>query len=292
MILITGATGQLGNATLHFLAKNHPDLPLAALARDLDKAADIQTLPVDIRRGNYDDYDSLLNAFKGIDKLFFVSANDIPNRVRQQTNVVNAAKEAGVKHIVYTSFQRKTEGPGSPIAMVAEAHIDTENKIKATGIPYTILKNALYTDLLPWFMGEDVLKNGEVFLPAGDGKTAFALRSDLAEAAARILAEDGHENKTYELSGPVSVDLYDVARYLTDLSGKTVTYSRPDRDLFLKTLAEKGVPAEVAGMFAAFSQGIAQGEFDFPDATLEKLLGRKAVSVEAYLRGVYAPATV
>lgn len=283
MILITGASGHLGKSVARFLREKYPNLSVAALVRDPEKAAELVPLGVELRQGDYNDYASLVKAFQGADKLFLVSSNDMANRIQQQTNAVNAAKEAGVKHIFYTSFQRKTEDGSSPVAMVAAGHLDTEQKIKASGLTYTLLKNGLYMDVMPLFLGNDVA-TGRITLPAGDGKVAFALREELAEASAHLLAGEGHAGQTYELAGSSTESLYNLAGYLTEITGRTVTYADTDKETYLAAAADP----QMAGFIAAFGEGIRQGEFDFPDSTLEKLLGRKPASLKQYLAAVYA----
>jgi NAD(P)H dehydrogenase (quinone) len=176
------------------------------LVRDEEKTADLKSKGIAIRLGDYDNYDQLLAAFQGVDKLVLVSGSDVMNRGKQHENAVNAAKAAGVKHILYTSFERKNETASSPISFVANSHIDTENWIKNSGLNYTILRNNLYLDMLPWFFGENVLETG-IFLPAGETKSAFALRDDMAEATANILMTAGHENKEYTFSNTENVSM-------------------------------------------------------------------------------------
>ena len=170
-ILVTGATGGLGKVVVETLLQTVRPDQLSVLARDPAKAADLQAQGVAVKQGDYSDYASLTAAFAGIDKLFLVSGNDLPNRVPQHTNVINAAKEAGVKHVVYTSFQRKTEDGSSAAAFIAEGHLATEKLLEASGLTYTILKNALYLEVLPLFMGP-VLDTGTLYLPAGEGRCA------------------------------------------------------------------------------------------------------------------------
>lgn len=290
MILITGATGHLGKATLKFLTAANPQLKTAALVRNPDKAGDLAATGAELRKGDYDDYASLSEAFAGVDTLFFVSSNDVHSRRTQQANVVKAAKEAGVKHIIYTSFQRRTEDGTSPVAFIADAHIETEKQIKASGIPYTILKNALYLDLLPAIIGETLPEGRPLALPAGNGKTSFALREDMAEAAARILAGSGHENKTYEIAGTVSLSFDDIARILQEITGRPVTYTDTTPEAYTEAAGRAGVPAEASAFWAAFLTAVKQGEFDFPGTELKNLLGREPVSAKTYLQSVYAPA--
>lgn len=285
-ILVTGATGGLGKAVVENLLKTVGPATISVLVRDPAKAADLQAQGVTVKLGDYNDYASLVAAFKGVDKLFLVSSNDIPNRVPQHTNVLNAAKEAGVQHVVYTSFQRKTEDGSSAAAFVAEAHLATEKLLKESGLTYTILKNALYLDVLPLFMGP-VLDTNTIYLPAGEGKVPYASRADMGAAGAAVLAGTGHENQAYDISNDSSYSFHDIAKILSDLSGKTIQYVSPTAEEFGTALAAAGVPAGAIEMTAGFCVAIEQGEFDFPGTDLEKLLGRKPESAEQFLKATY-----
>lgn len=288
MILVTGATGPLGKAVVEFLLKKIPASNIAVLVRDPAKAEDLKARGIDVRQGDYSDYNSLVKAFTGIDKLYFVSGNDVVNRSAQQANVVKAAQQTGVKHVLYTSFQRKNETETSPIALVAKAHVETEKALQTGSIPYTILKHTIYADMLPIFIGEKVLESGVIFQPAGEGKVAFALRADMAEAAANILTGKGHENKVYEISGNEAWSYGEIAAVISEVSGKPVSYVSPTQEVFRQELSKAGVPEQYIGLFAGFAEGIRQNEFDRTDSTLEKLLGRKPTSVREYLKNVYA----
>lgn len=286
MILITGATGVLGKETINFLLKKgYPAGNIIALVRDDSKAADLKASGVVTISGNYDNYNSLLSAMKGVEKVLLVSGDDVVKRASQHENVVKAAKESGVKHILYTSFHRKNETETSPIAFVAQSHIHTENIIKSSGLTYTILRNNIYLDMLPVFLGK-VLETG-VFYPAGDAKSAFASRNDMAEATANILAGQGHENKEYNLSNTENISFQDVADILNAITGKTISYLNPDSTTYQKALAEAEVPAEYIGFFAGFAEAIKQGEFASGNTDLEKLLGRKPTSAKEFLTSVY-----
>jgi NAD(P)H dehydrogenase (quinone) len=287
MILITGATGHFGKSTIDFLLKkNFPASQIAALVRDPAKAADLKAKGIDLRKGDYKNYQSLVAAFKGVDTLFLISSNDVVDRSTQHINAVNAAKEAGVKRIVFTSFQRKTE-VNSPIQFLAQSYIDTEKHLKASGLTYTILKNGLYADVLPMFLGEKVLETG-IFFPAGATKAAFTLRSDMTEAAANVLAGSGHDDKTYELATEDNNSLGDVAALLSELSGKQIPYINPTAEVFKDALVKASVPADMIGMSAGFAEAIRIGEFTSTKTDLEKLLGHKPTALKEFLRGVYS----
>jgi|WetSurMetagenome_2_1015567.scaffolds.fasta_scaffold24475_2 NAD(P)H dehydrogenase (quinone) len=286
-ILITGATGQLGSAVVNELIEKKLTKNLSVLARDLSKVSKLKETGVHLVQGDYNNYNSLIKAFKGVDKLYFVSGSDVLNRSPQHENIVKAAKEANVGHVIYTSFQRKTDDATSPIAFVAKAHILAEKLIKESGLTYTIMKHALYADIVPTFMGDQVLNSGVIFLPAGNGKASFTSRKDMASAGVAVLTGKGHENKIYEISVDRSYSFSDVAVLLSELSGKQIHYAAPDADTFSKALEKAGVPKDGILVMTSFCKAISQGEFDFPDKTLEKLIGRKPESLKDFLKIAY-----
>lgn len=287
MILVTGATGALGAATIDFLLKKTDPTQIAALVRNPEKAGQLREKGIEIRTGDYDSLASLEAAFKGIDKLYFVSGSDVAGRASQHLNVVTAAKTAGVGHIVYTSFDRKTEDGSSPIAFVADSHLKTEQWIRESGIPYTLMQHGLYTDLLPMFLGEKVLETGVVFQPSGAGKAAFTLRNDMAEAGAAVLTAEGHAGKTYSIVAEEALSYAQVAAQLAALTGKPVRHESPSAEVYVQTLTQAGVDPHFAGFFAAFGQAIEAGEFENTQSDIEKLIGRKPTSVQAFLKQVY-----
>lgn len=287
-IMVTGATGQLGSQVLNLLVEKTGGNGISAIARDVTKLTEFSALGVNVVYGDYNDRNSLVKAFSGIDLLYFVSGSDVSSRLQQHENVVAAAREAGVKHVVYTSFQRRNETENSPVFLIAQAHLLTEKLLKESGLTYTILKHALYSDVVPMFIGSDVLEKGIIYQPAGDGKVAFTSRSDMAKAGVAVLTGEGHENKTYEIAGEKSYAYSDVAEILSKIGGKPVVYVSPTAEEFSKTLSEAGVLAEIIGMVGAFSEGIKQGEFDFPGTELEKLIGEKPEDLAGFLSKVYS----
>ena len=289
-ILITGATGNLGSITIDFLLEKTNSTSIAAMVRDenTDKAIALKEKGIDIRVGNYHDYASLVSAFSGIDQLYFISSSDVETRTQQHENVVNAAKEAGVKHVVYTSFIRKNETESSPIAFVADSHIRTENSLKASGLNYTILKHSIYMDMLPLFLGDQLGETGIAYLPAGEGKIAFTLRKDMAEVASVILTSTGHENKTYEITNDVAVSMTEVASEISSIMGKTINYISPTQEEYIATLSGAGVPMEYVGMFAGFAEAFKQEEFSETNNLIETLIGRKPTRIQAYFKDIYS----
>lgn len=289
MILVTGATGQFGKSTIDFLLKNGiSSTNIIALVRSEQKAADLKNKGVVLRTGDYDNYTSLVNAFKGVEKLLFVSGSDITKRSAQHQNVVLAAKEAGVKHVIYTSFLGTDETENSPLWIVAESHLRTEAWIKESGLDYTILKNTLYMDLLPAFLGENVLKSGVIYLPAGNGKVGAVLRSEMTEATANILTSNNHVGKTYQFTSNEAFSYQEVAQQLAEITGKTINYISPTPEEYAQTLTEHGVPTEYIGLFSGFAVAQANGELETIGSDLEHILGRKATSIRTFLNQVYS----
>lgn len=291
MILITGASGYFGAAAIHTLLENGISASqIKALVRTPVAAKRWQHLGIEITVGDYDDYASLTKAFAGVSKVLFVSSSDLGNRLSQHRNVVLAAKEAGVAHLIYTSFQRTTESTASPLWGVAESHLQTERWIEESGIPFTFLRNNLYLDFLPAFIGTEVLQTGVIFVPAGQGRISAVLRSEMAEAAAKICITSGHDGKAYSFSHTESVSYETIAHHLAALSGKSVVYVSPDVDVYAKTLADFGVPSESIGIFSSFALAQAGGELDAPTTDLATILGRPLTPILEYITKIYFPA--
>lgn len=288
MILVTGATGHFGGATINFLLEKGVEAKrISALVRNKQSVDEFKKKGVKTLIGDYNSYNSLATAFVGVEKLLLVSGSDLMNRTAQHLNVINAAKEAGVKHMIYTSFQRRNESENSPLGIVAQSHIQTEKSLKESGIDYTILKNNLYMDFLPGFIGEKVAETGVIFVSAEDGKVSAVLRSEMAEATANILATDSHIGKEYDFTNTTAVTYHDIAKTVSEAIEKPINYISPSVEEYGKTLASQGVPAEVIGIFSSFAVAQAQGELDKESTDLEKLLGRRPTTVQEFLSKLY-----
>lgn len=291
--LITGATGGLGSSVIKALSKDINPNEIAVLVRDAqsEKAHEYKAQGFDLRIADYNDADALTKAFQGIEILYFVSANDIFSRDAQHKNVIEAAEKAKIKHVIYTSAGRKDESQESPVAAVMDAHIKTEKWLQESEMLYTILRHNLYTEVVPMFLGdkESLLNSKTVFLPTGEGKTAFASRNDLAEAGAFVLKNHkAHQNNIYTLDGLEAVDFTKIAAFLSEITREEISYISPDVETFKTTMTSYGVPKDAIGMMLSFSLGIAQGEFDSERKDLEKLLGRKPQALKSFLSEVYA----
>jgi len=283
MILVTGATGHLGKATIDFLLKRTSADQIIALARNPEKAEVLKEKGIDVRIGDYTDYQSLLNAFKGVDRLLLISASDIEDRASKHINAINAAKEIGVKHIIYTSFIRQKDDPDSALWFLAKDHVDTENHLINSGVNYTIFKNGFYMDMITDFIGENILETKTIFLPAGEGKVNFVLRNEIAEALANVLTSDSHTNQTYNIGGEKTYSFGEIAAIISEASGEQINYVSPKVEEYKQELAKHNVPEMYINMFAAFAIAFSENAMNVTSNDLNELLGRKAAEVKDYL---------
>lgn len=284
MILVTGATGNLGTATIEHLLKNTTADNIVAFARDENKARHLKEKGVEVRIGNLDDTASLDSAMQGIENVLLISTLD-HHRIQQHKNVVDAAKKGGIKRIAYTGVSLKDVNT-SAIKTLMESHFQTEDYIKESGLAYTFLRNTLYTDVIPMHVGEKVFESG-IYLPAGDGKVPYALRREMGEAAANVLLQNGHENKTYEITGSELYSYTDVAQVLSELSGKNIAYTDVEATTFSELLKQSGVPEFLASIKTGFATDIKNDQFEIVSKDLEILLGRKLASLKDGLKEIY-----
>ncbi len=293
MILVTGATGQFGaHAINHLLDKGVKSTGIAALVRDAAKGGHLKDKSIDLRTGDYSDYDSLVKAFEGVDKLLLVSSSDrgaVENRTAHHMAAIKAAVKAGVAHIVYTSFVRKPGFENSAIAAFQTSHLQTEEFLKSSGVTYTILQNGIYLEMIPIFAGGKVAETGAILYPAGAGKAGWVLREEMAEAAAHILTTEGHGDKTYSLTNTESVSFADIAAELSRVLGKEVRYQSPSPEEFEAVMKGAGVPDMYVGMFIMWATAQAQGALDSEGDTLASFLGRKPTTVSQFLNRIYRP---
>lgn len=283
MILITGATGKLGRTVVEHLAtKTGPDR-VAALVRDEDKAADFEEKGVKLYVGSYDDRASLDRTMQGVEKVLLISGTE-KDRVQQHRNVVDAAKRAGVQLLAYTSRVVKDQDVSNPLMAV---HFETEDYIKSSGLEYALLWNALYMDVIPLYVGGEKVFETGIHLPAGDGKVSFALRSELGEATANLLAEEGPKSQVYELTAGEAWSYYDVADALAALSGREVEYAPIEQPEFEARMRERGVPEPVIQISQYFHGEVRKGLLAEVSPEMERLLGRKPASLKDGLKVLF-----
>jgi len=263
---VTGATGQLGRLVVEKLKQKVAADTIVALVRNPEKAAD---LGVETRPFDYTQPETLVTSLKGIDKLLLISGNEIGQRLPQHKAVIEAAKQAGVKQITYTSI---LHADSSPLGLAGE-HLGTEVAIKESGLTYTILRNGWYTENYTG-SAKGAVGAGAFIGNAGDGKIASAARVDYAEAAAVVLASEVHENKTYELAGDEAYTLTELAAEISRQTGKTVPYNNLTEAEYAGILKSFGLPDGLAEMLADSDTGASKGGLFDDSRALSKLIGR------------------
>jgi len=280
MTLITGANGHLGTAVIDFLLKKNPSLKIAGLVRSEEKGQALKEKGVELRMGDYTDVSSLKNAVKNIDTLLLISSGTLKDRIKQHVNVITAAKEAGVKHILYTSIVQAEK----KLSAIAVDHFETEEAIKASGINYTILRNTYYSEFFqPIFLGNAV-ETGEWYYPANGSKINMALRTEMAEAAANILLDvNNHVNKTYEITSGQSYSFSQLAGIVSVASEKQVRYADLSLDSWQEGLSKDPIPNDVKDFLVDNARSITKGSLDYTDVALENLLGRKPQDLAGYI---------
>jgi NAD(P)H dehydrogenase (quinone) len=273
-IAITAASGQLGHLAIDKLKAKVPASEIIAVARNTEKAAD---LGVPVRQADYSRPETLGPAFSGVEKLLFISSGEAgPGRVEQHRNVVEAARQAGVKHIVYTSVLHADTSPLD----LAEEHRATEAMIEASGIPCTILRNGWYTENYMASVG-GALAGGAVIGSAGEGRISSAARADYAEAAVAVLTSDDHAGRTYELGGDEAFTLADLAAEISRQTGRTIPYrDLPEAD-YAAALASFGLPEVLAKAFANYDVQASKGALFDDSRTLSRLIGRPTTPLSA-----------
>jgi NAD(P)H dehydrogenase (quinone) len=286
-ILVTGVTGVVGKGTVeHLLKKGVPASQIIGLSRKKEELEDLIAKGIELRFGDYFDYDSLVKAFEGVDKVMLTSAVAFTDRSTQHYNAITAARQAGVKHVVYMSIMRKV-GSGRIMPQITESDLFTEQVLKSSGLDYTILYHPPFKDLLSFYYGSNPFENG-IKVSANNGKMASATRDELAEAHAAILSTPGHENKTYSLGGSDSVSFSDIAKILAEIKGQPVPFTTITAEEYIDAIVAQGVPCNVAEFITSWVVAIEEGEFEYQSGDIERLLGRKTKTFREYIESTLA----
>jgi NAD(P)H dehydrogenase (quinone) len=276
-IAVTGATGQLGRIVVRDLKTRVASTNILALVRSTAKAAD---LGVSAREADYDRPETLGPALAGVDTLLLISASEVGKRAAQHHNIIEAAKRASVKRVVYTSL---LHADSSPLKDLAAEHVAAENELKASGLPYTILRNGWYTGNYTGSIPA-ALANGAFLGSAGEGRISSATRADFAEAAVVAVTESGHDGQTYELAGDESYTLSDLAAEVSRQTGRTIPYRNLPEAEYAAALTRAGLPDWLARMIAGWDTGVEQGALFDDGHELSKLIGRPTTSLSDAVR--------
>ncbi len=275
MIAVTGATGKLGRLVIAGLLERIAPAEIVAAVRTPEKAADLAALGVQVREADYDKPETLRPALEGVDTALLVSGSDLTaDRVVQHQAVIDAAKGAGVKLLVYTSILRADSSP----LKLAEVHKKTEASIREAGLPFVFLRNGWYFENQTAMLGPAV-QYGAIAGAAGEGRFASAAIPDYAAAAVSVLTGSGHENKIYELAGDTPYTLSALAAEVSKQSGKPVAYNNLPPEDYQNALMGFGLPAPLASLLADAELGASEGALDDSTHTLRSLIGRPTATL-------------
>ncbi|ACB33707.1 NmrA family protein [Leptothrix cholodnii SP-6] len=269
MIVITGATGQLGRLVIESLLKTVPASEIVAAVRSPEKAQDLAARGVRVRQADYNQPATLDAAFTGAHKLLLISSSEVGQRAPQHRTVIEAAQRAGVKLIAYTSL---LHADSSPLALAGE-HVETEAMLRASGLPFVLLRNGWYTENYAASVPA-ALAHGVVLGSAGNGRIASAARADYAAAAAAVLTADNPAGKVYELAGDTSYTLAELAAEIAAQADKPVAYNDMPQAAFEAALLGFGLPAGLASLLADSDVGASKGGLFDDSHQLSALIGR------------------
>lgn len=280
MILVTAANGQLGGRIARRILDRLEDgSRLAVSVRDAATASRLAARGADVRQADFDLPETLVDAFQGVARLVLIpSPAPAAERIRQHRNVVAAAREAGVGHIVFLSFLIAASDARFPYGAIFE---DTEAVIRSCGLEYTFLRNSQYADNLLRFMPRDG-EAGRIALPAGAGRVAFVSRDDIARAVAVVTLGQGHEDRTYVLTGPRAVGFAEVAAILSAVHGTEVVYEDLAVDDFAAEMEAAGLPPYLIEGAIGMYTLTAEGRFDTVSDAIPRLTGRPAEGLEDF----------
>jgi NAD(P)H dehydrogenase (quinone) len=279
-LVVTGASGHLGRLTVQaLLDRGVAPGEVVAAARTPERLDDLAARGVDVRRADYNDPQSLKTAFSGAERVLLISSSSVGARIEEHRNVVEAAQEAAVDVLTYTSIPKAD----TTTMLIAADHRATEQLVRESGLPYVFLRNSWYlenyTDQLATTLAHKALMGS-----AGSGRVSAATRADYAAAAAAVLVEDGPLNHAYELGGDTAFTLTEYAETLSELTGEQIAYVDQPPAEYQAFLESVGVPEAMARVLADSDAGLARGDLLVETGDLARLIGRPTTSLPEAVR--------
>jgi NAD(P)H dehydrogenase (quinone) len=270
--MVTGASGHLGRLVAEDLIERLPPSGIVLITRHPDALEDMAARGVTVRFGDFDDPATLADAFAGGDRALIISTLAVGRRTAQHRAAIEAARAAGVQHLVYTSFPNPR--PDHPVGPVATEHGETEELLHASGLAWTVLRNGTYAELQVT-PGALAVAGGKLYTNAGDGLLVPVSRQDCAAAAAAVLTTDGHEGMTYDITGPEAFSQRDLADLFSEVSGRQVEIVEMGDRMMTWGLTRNGAPKPVARAIVAFGKAIREGLYAVVDPAVAQLTGQE-----------------
>lgn len=280
-VLVTGASGQLGSRVVELLLEAGTEGIIAG-TRNPEKLQHFAEQGVEVRTVDFDDPAGMKEAFTGVDRLLLISTDAVDGtdkRLGQHKAAVQAAQEAGVKHVVYTSL---TDAFASAVAFAGD-HAGTEQALIDSTMGFTISRNNVYMDMLPGTIARALQSDGKWYDAAENGKVAYITREDCARVAAAALASDFSARRTLEVSGAEALSREELAAIAGEIAGAKIEYISVPLEAVIDGMASSGLPRPLAEIFASFDSATAQGTFEVATTAVEVLTGQKPTSIREFL---------
>jgi NAD(P)H dehydrogenase (quinone) len=279
-LIVTGASGQLGRLVAEELLERVPADEVVLVSRHPDALDHLAERGATVRHGDFDEPDTLPGAFAGGERMLLISTLSIGRRVAQHRAAVEAASAAGVRHVVYTSFPKPNAD--HPVGPIATEHGETEDILHESGLAWTVLRNATFAELqVP--PGALAVAGGKLYTNAGEGRLASVSRGDCARAAVAVMTGEGHEGRTYDVTGPEALTQTELADLLAEVSGRPVRLVPVGDRTLTWGLTRAGAPKPVARSIVAFGKAIREGYYDVVDPSFTMLTGRPPHSLRDVL---------
>jgi uncharacterized protein YbjT (DUF2867 family) len=273
-VLVTGATGNTGSGLVPALRK--AGVNVRAFVRDETKAQSLKDLGAEIVVGDLDRPETIAPAVEGVDKIYLLTWNG-PTQAQQAINVIQAAKKAGNPHVVRHSMW------GSEKSRIIQQGDQVEAALFSSGLPWTLLKPTFFMQNL-MMAAQTIASDGMLYWDTGDGKLGMIDLRDIVEAAFAVLTGEGHEGKSYILTGPEAVSMYDVANTFSNVLGKKVTYVSVPGEASLQSMLSMGFPEWIARGYGELMVGFSEGFASRTNDNVATLTGHPARSIEQFAR--------
>lgn len=290
-LIVTGASGQFGRATIDGLLERVAAEDLILLTRTPAKLAEYAARGCQVRQGDYDDEASMRSAFAGGDKMLMISAVKVGFRIPQHRRAIEAAKAAGVKQIVYTSF---IGFEGADTSLAVSDHRATEQMLFDSGLDWTMLRNSQYTNAVIEAQAPHAIRAGKWLASAAEGKLAQVTREDCVRSAVAVMASDGHRNVTYNITGPDLLSFREIAAIISEIAESPIEYVVVDDEGMYAFFDSLGIPREAvpdqvvnaipwsSDDMVSFERAVREGHFAVISDDVEKLTGRKPISIREF----------
>jgi NAD(P)H dehydrogenase (quinone) len=282
---ISGASGKLGRIAADTLLAQVPPEQVVLSTRTPEALDDLKARGAQVRYGDFDDVDSLPGAFAGVDRMFMISAsNGTGKRDDQHGGAIRAAREAGVRHVVFPSMP-SVDKSDHPVGLAAAAYREAEATLKESGLAWTVLRDGPYSELHVVERFASAVAAGRVIMSSGDGKAGFVSRNDVAAAAIAVLrSEEGeHDGETYDISGPELLSFPEAVALVAEVTGREIEYVEVDDEAFAEHLRGNGVPDLMVDALSGMGRAVREGYFAIATDQVRELTGKAPVPLRDVL---------